>query len=182
MSVIKVFRFVLLKALNNDNALILLSDITIIDGYVIGSESARFTYDPHQAKRCLWAYGNCTDLDHPAHLHRLIGIFASTSSRRCLNVMCSLGCSHMPRRHILLSVHLMCNARKGPYAHCGQWRPWLACAFGQANQGIRCPFTDSMYTIVYVEEQRMSRLHEYAISPGPSLSAYGIIAFYLRCA
>ena len=46
---------------------------------------------------------------------------------------------------------------KGPYAICGQRRTWSACAFAQADQGLRCPLTESMDIVVYVDEQRMSR-------------------------
>ena len=43
------------------------------------------------------------------------------------------------------------------HAICGQRRPWLACAFTQANQGLHCPLSESMDIVVYVDEQRMSR-------------------------
>ena len=46
---------------------------------------------------------------------------------------------------------------KGPYAICGQRRPWSACAFAQADQGLRCPLKESMDTVVYVDEYRKSK-------------------------
>ena len=46
---------------------------------------------------------------------------------------------------------------KGPYPICGQRRPWSACAFAQADLGLRCPLTESMDIVVYVDKQRMSR-------------------------
>ena len=45
---------------------------------------------------------------------------------------------------------MMCNTGKGPYAIYGQCRPRSACAFAQADQGLHCPLTKSMDTIVYV--------------------------------
>ena len=72
---------------------------------------------------------------------------------------------------------------KGPYAICGQRRPWSACANAQADQGLRCPLTKSMYVTVYVMEHRMSRLDcGGARSYGPSLFAFGIKAFFPRSA
>ena len=46
---------------------------------------------------------------------------------------------------------------KDPYVICGQRRPRSACAFAQADQGLRCPLTESMDTIIYFDEQKMSR-------------------------
>ena len=46
---------------------------------------------------------------------------------------------------------------KGPYAVCGQCRPRSACANAQADKSLHCPLTESMDTVVYVDEQRMSR-------------------------
>ena len=42
---------------------------------------------------------------------------------------------------------------------CGQRRPWSACAFAQAYQRLRYhgPFTESMDTVLYVDEQRILR-------------------------
>ena len=39
---------------------------------------------------------------------------------------------------------------KVPYAICGQRRPWSACAFAQADLGLRCPLKESMDTVVHV--------------------------------
>ena len=36
----------------------------------------------------------------------------------------------------------------GHYDLCGQRRPWLACAVAQADQGLRCPLTDSTVTVM----------------------------------
>ena len=47
---------------------------------------------------------------------------------------------------------------KSPYAVCGQHRPWSACAFMQAKQGLRFPLTESVDTVVNVNEQKMPRL------------------------
>ena len=55
------------------------------------------------------------------------------------------------------------HRNKALYANCGQHRPWSACTFTQADQGIRCPLTESMDTVVYVDEQRrMSCLDQIA--------------------
>ena len=40
---------------------------------------------------------------------------------------------------------------------CGERRSWSACANPQADQGLRCPLTESINTVVYVDEQRMLR-------------------------
>ena len=34
------------------------------------------------------------------------------------------------------------SQEKGPYAICGQRRPWSACAYAQADLGLRCPLTE----------------------------------------
>ena len=46
---------------------------------------------------------------------------------------------------------------KGLYAICGQRRPRSACAYAQADQGLHCPLTESMDTVVHDDEQRMLR-------------------------
>ena len=51
----------------------------------------------------------------------------------------------------------MHNTRKEPFVICGQRRTRAACAFAQAGLVLRCPLTESMDTVVYVDEQRMSR-------------------------
>ena len=48
--------------------------------------------------------------------------------------------------------------------------------FAQTDLGLRCLLTESMDTVVYVDEQRMSRSH-CARSTGSSLFAYGRRAF-----
>ena len=55
-------------------------------------------------------------------------------------------------------VYMWCATHeKGPYAVCGQSRPRSACAFAQAELGLRCPLIASMDTASYVDEQRMLR-------------------------
>ena len=44
----------------------------------------------------------------------------------------------------------------GPDAVCVQRRPWSACAIAQADLGLRCPLTQSMESVVYVDEQKLS--------------------------
>ena len=51
----------------------------------------------------------------------------------------------------------MRNARKGPYAICGQRRPRPACTFVRADQGLSCPLLDAIDTVVYVDIQRIPR-------------------------
>ena len=46
---------------------------------------------------------------------------------------------------------------KGPYVICGQRRPRSACAYAQTDLGLHCLLTEGMDTVVYVDEQRMSR-------------------------
>ena len=48
---------------------------------------------------------------------------------------------------------------KSPNAICGQRRPWLACAFAQADLGLRSPLTESMDTVVCFDKQRLSWLN-----------------------
>ena len=43
--------------------------------------------------------------------------------------------------------------KKDPYAICGHRRSTSACAYAQADQDLRCPLTESMEPIVYVDEQ-----------------------------
>ena len=43
-------------------------------------------------------------------------------------------------------------------AICGQRRPRSACAFAQADQGLRFPLIESMNSVVYVDKRRMLRL------------------------
>ena len=50
------------------------------------------------------------------------------------------------------------RTQKGPYAICGQRRPWSACTLAQADLGLRCSLTESLDTVVYVDEQRVSVL------------------------
>ena len=50
-----------------------------------------------------------------------------------------------------------CTFKKGPYAICGQRRSKSACANAQADLGLRCPLTELMDILVYVDEQRMHR-------------------------
>ena len=53
---------------------------------------------------------------------------------------------------------MICNPQKGTYAVCEQRRPKSACtAFVQADQGLRCSLTESMDTVIDVDEQRMLR-------------------------
>ena len=61
-------------------------------------------------------------------------------------------------------IHETCGLRyciwgatqeKGSYAICGQRRPRPACAFAQADQGLRCPLTESINIVVYVDEPIM---------------------------
>ena len=57
----------------------------------------------------------------------------------------------------VLNYHNLCATHeKGPYAICGQRRPRSACAFAQADLGLRCPLKESMDAVVCVEEQRTS--------------------------
>ena len=51
----------------------------------------------------------------------------------------------------------MYTHENGPYVICGQSRLRSACDYAQADQGLRCPHTESMDTVVYVDEQRMIR-------------------------
>ena len=46
---------------------------------------------------------------------------------------------------------------RGPYAVCGSRRRRSAYANAQADMSLRCPLTESMGTVVYFEEQKMSR-------------------------
>ena len=55
---------------------------------------------------------------------------------------------------------MMLDARKGPYVICGQRRPWSACVYAQAALGLRCPLTESVDTVVYVNEEKMPRFYE----------------------
>ena len=43
---------------------------------------------------------------------------------------------------------------KGSYVICGQSWPRSACASAQADLGHRCPLTESVSTVVYVDEQK----------------------------
>ena len=54
-----------------------------------------------------------------------------------------------------MSIHNTTH-ENGTYTICGQCRPRSACAIAQADLGLRCPLTESMDTIVYVDEQRVS--------------------------
>ena len=52
---------------------------------------------------------------------------------------------------------MMRNTQNGHDAICNQCRPRSACIYIQAGQGLHCPLTESMDTVVYVDEQRMLR-------------------------
>ena len=73
---------------------------------------------------------------------------------------------------------------KGPHVISGQRKPRSACAFAQADLGLRCPLTKSIDIAVYVDKQKNTyiRLHGCASLSGPSLLAYGIRASFTRCA
>ena len=58
---------------------------------------------------------------------------------------------------------------KGLYAICSQQRLWSACA--QVDQGLCCPLTESMAILVYIDEQRVSRLD----------CTYVHLRLYLQC-
>ena len=52
--------------------------------------------------------------------------------------------------------HMMRNTQKWTVMQfAGQHRPWSACAFVQADQGLRCPLTEPIVIAVYVDEQKM---------------------------
>ena len=50
---------------------------------------------------------------------------------------------------------LRATHEKGSYAICGQHS--AGSAFAQASLGLRCPLTESMDTVVYVDQQRMPK-------------------------
>ena len=52
---------------------------------------------------------------------------------------------------------MMRNAQKGPYRICKQRRSRSASAVAHADQGLRCPLTESMGTVEYVGDQRKPR-------------------------
>ena len=54
-----------------------------------------------------------------------------------------------------LFSYMTSNVWKDPYAVCGQCRTKSACTFTQADMGFRCPLTESMDTVIYIDEQRM---------------------------
>ena len=56
-----------------------------------------------------------------------------------------------------LKDNVMRNARKDPYTIYGQLRPRSACASAQADHGLHCPLTESVDTVVSVDEKRMLR-------------------------
>ena len=68
------------------------------------------------------------------------------------------------------TVNLKRNAQKGPYAVCILRMPRSACAFAQADLGIRCPLTESMNIVVYVTNRECSdqtarmRTHSWTIA------------------
>ena len=63
-------------------------------------------------------------------------------------------------------LKLMRNARtheKSPYAICGQRRPKSACAFAQADLGLRCPLTESIKCCSICRRTRKSRSDTHAL-------------------
>ena len=51
----------------------------------------------------------------------------------------------------------MRNARKRPLCNFRTTQARSACAKAQADQGLRCPLTESMDIVVHVDEQRIYR-------------------------
>ena len=77
-------------------------------------------------------------------------------------------------------LYIICTMHeKGPYEISGQCRPRSACLFTQADMGTCCPLTESMATVIYVEEQRMLRSDcRGALWSGSSVFPYDIRAFF----
>ena len=56
-----------------------------------------------------------------------------------------------------LAVHIMMrNARKLPICNLRTTQALISLRNAQADLGLRCPLSESMDTILYVDEQRMS--------------------------
>ena len=89
----------------------------------------------------IYPYANSNDPDQPAHLHSLARVLLFAYIFVLAN---SEGYSYSA--FIKCAMH-----KKGPYALCGQRKPRSACAKAQADQGLRCPLTESMDTVVYVD-------------------------------
>ena len=54
---------------------------------------------------------------------------------------------------------------QGAHAICRQH-----CVFVQADQSLRCPRTELMHIVVYVDEQRMSRSYHMDVHAHPDLA------------
>ena len=74
----------------------------------------------------------------------------------------------LPFGRVCVCIKRKCNVakslwcatqKKGPYTVCGQRRPWSACAFGQADLGLRCPLTESMDTGLGPSQTAQQRTH-----------------------
>ena len=50
----------------------------------------------------------------------------------------------------------------GPYAICEQCMPRSACALSQANLNLHYTLTESMYTVLYDDEQRSDYMDVHA--------------------
>ena len=73
--------------------------------------------------------------------------------------------------------------KKGPYAICGQRRPWSACANAQADLGLRCPLKEPMDTVLCRRTENVQvRLHGCTYWSEPTLSANCIRALFVRYA
>ena len=82
---------------------------------------------------------------------------------------------------LFMSTHnIWCTTHeKGPYAICWQCRPRSACAFVQADLGLRCLLIESMDTVVYIYEHSMHRCACWSV---PSFVVYDTRAIFHRSA
>ena len=73
--------------------------------------------------------------------------------------------------------------KKSLYEICGQRRPRPACAFAQAEKGLRCPAyrINGYCSICWRTEMVQITLHGCACLSVLSLFAYGITDFFARC-
>ena len=75
-----------------------------------------------------------------------------------INRKCSDQTAQMWRLILVSLIYIWCAMHeKGPCSSCRQWRPLSACVFAQADQGLQCQLTESMDTVVYMDEQRMPK-------------------------
>ena len=96
--------------------------------------------------------GNQTELDQPVH-HT-----AWTRSTLFADNIIALDNTSISIFFFFLHTNIWCAMHEKGHVIWGKRRPWSACAYAQADLGLRCPLTESGDSVVYVDEQKMPRL------------------------